>query len=266
MTPRFRFFTLKKILLLLVLGLGVWALFWFWGERVLELALRPAVGSLSAGDAIQEETFLKLENDRLSAELVRLQDQLRGLSQAVGTRLPGPSPLPQGLLAPIRAYDPAHSTQSLWVGKGGEHGVEVGDSVLAGGALVGRVIVTRPQISQVLLLTDLRSTLAVRNLNTGAQGLLSGKREDLTMERSHWLTQGEYFEASEEMAVGDLLVSSGLEGLFPAGLPVGYVQSIRQDPDGLFWQADVRPVAQIKKLSWVKILPKAGETDPGGEP
>ncbi|HEX5033395.1 MAG TPA: rod shape-determining protein MreC, partial [bacterium] len=66
---------------------------------------------------------------------------------------------------------------------------------------------------------------------------------------------------SEEILAGDLLLSSGQDGVFPRGLPVGVVEKVEKDASGLFWKAEVQPYAELQKLEEVLVLterPKDG--------
>ena len=74
------------------------------------------------------------------------------------------------------------------------------------------------------------------------------------LKRERWLTEAEYVSASEEIRTGDLLLTSGLDGVFPKGLPVGVVGEVKKDHSGLFWQAEVEPYTELNKLEQVLVL------------
>lgn len=223
-------FSKKSYFLAFLIG-SVFLLGWFAKEKGQSLALQAL-----------QPTALTLQNlVKKTKSSIQRQEQLEK------------GGLP-GLKAQLVFFDPATAAQTLWINQGSEQGVQVGDVITAEGALVGRVVEIQAKRAQVLLITDLRSVVAVQDESSSAQGLLVGKRLDLSLDRTHWLTQAEYFEAKEEIKLGDRLVTSGLDALFPKGIPAGIVREVKKDSHGLFWQASVEPIADIKKITEVEVF------------
>ena len=207
----------------------------------------------------QDSLALKSELAQLRAQLLRLQEENRGLSAE--QRLFSESGMyrDQGRAARVIGYDPIPAFRSITIDQGSEQGIAPDQVVVAGGGVIGRVLKAGSRSSQVLLVTDLNSAVDVIDARTRARGLLVGKRRDMGLKRERWLTQAEYVSASEEIKSGDLLLTSGLDGIFPKGLPVGVVGEVKKDHSGLFWQAEVEPYAELNKLEEVLVLaPKPG--------
>jgi len=206
--------------------------------------------------AKEESAALRERNLELQSEILRLQEENRSLKS--GAALFSESGLTRREANPARVvgYDPVALHRSIVIDRGTDDGVTPDQAVVSGGAIIGRVFKSGGKTSQVLLVTDLNSAVDVLDARTRARGLLVGKRREMGLNRQQWLTQAEYVSASEEIKAGDLMLSSGLDGVFPKGLPVGVVSGVKKDATGLFWQAEVEPYAELNKLEEVLVLPK----------
>lgn len=207
----------------------------------------------------QRRLELEAELAALRDEAVRLREENRALKAEAGIFAENGLTEGEGRSARVIGYDPIPAFRSITIDRGSEHGVKPDQVVVAGGGVVGRVMRTGGRSSQVLLVTDLNSAVDVVDARTRARGLLIGKRKDMGLKRERWMTQAEYVSASEEIVPGDLLLTSGLDGVFPKGLPIGVVGAVKKDPSGLFWQAEVDPYVELNKLEEVVVLaPKEG--------
>lgn len=202
---------------------------------------------------------LEAELAVLRVEAIRLREENRGLKAQLELPAENGTSAGEGRVARVIGYDPIPALRSITIDRGSAHGVAPDQVVVAGGGVVGRVMRTGGHSSQVLLVTDLNSAVDVVDARTRARGLLVGRRKEMGLKRERWMTQAEYVSASEEILSGDLLLTSGLDGVFPQGLPVGVVGSVKKDPSGLFWQAEVDPYVELNKLEEVLVLvPKEG--------
>lgn len=148
--------------------------------------------------------------------------------------------------------------------KGEHEGVYVGQPVLDASGIMGQVSQIGSFTSRVLLLSDPRSAIPVQNVRNGVRGIVAGRGN---LEKL-LLTD---IPVTIDIKVGDLLVSSGLGGHFPAGYPVGVVSRIRHDQSEQFAVIEVTPSAQLDRnkpvlLIWptnlpVIDLPKPAEYD-----
>ncbi|HSX65286.1 MAG TPA: rod shape-determining protein MreC [Pseudoxanthomonas sp.] len=231
-------------------------------------------------DAISRSRLMEenrqLRNDLLiaNARLTRLQTaaadnaQLRALLGAAESR---------GLdvqLAPILNIDLDPTRQRLVLDAGSSDGARVGQAVIDAGGLMGQIIQTTSAHSTVLLLTDPDHAVPVMIARNGVRLIAYGRgRGDLLELADIPLNSG--------VEVGDVIVSSGLGGRFPAGFPVGTVTALRTDDSHAFLIGDVRPAAQLDRGRDVLLLksrewgmengewegapsgPKASETNSG---
>ncbi len=251
----------RKILLSIVL---LSALFYFSNSLrgVLRSALVPLVGATrSVASQISgvwdkylnlvgiAEKNLKLENEVqvLQGQVAQLRESLFQLGQET---FPVTEP---ATLARILSQDPYTMVRSVIIDRGTRHGVQVGNVAVYQDQLVGRVIRSDASSAQVLLITDPRLQISVFAQNSRAKGVLRGQQKNLSLNRDLWLTHGEYFDRRPEIIPGELLMTSGLDGLFPAGIPVGRVRKVLDDRSGLFQSAEVEPLVEPHKLEKVWI-------------
>jgi rod shape-determining protein MreC len=113
------------------------------------------------------------------------------------------------------------------------------------GAL-GRVIEVTPRTAKVLLVTDPNSGLDVMVQRTRARGIVSGSLENGPIMK--------YVKHSEDVQVGDRLVTSGLDGVFPKGMMVATVISVRKQTVGLFQQISVLPAVTLDRTEQVLVV------------
>jgi rod shape-determining protein MreC len=194
----------------------------------------------------------RLRNDLLvaNARLARLQTaaadnaQLRALLGVKTSR---------GLdvqLAPILDIDLAPGRQRLVLDAGSRAGATVGQSVIDAGGLMGQIIDTTPAHATVLLLTDPDHAVPVVVARNGVRLIVYGRgRSDLLELADVPLNSG--------VEVGDVLVTSGLGGRFPAGFPVGRVSALRPDDSHAFLVGDVTPAARLDRGRDVLLLKSA---------
>jgi rod shape-determining protein MreC len=193
------------------------------------------------------------ENQRLRAVVDRQGRQLAGLAEDRLAnerlrRLIGFHDQPPGryLSARVLALDPGPWSHSLVVSAGSSHGVAYDSPVLTDRGVVGRVVELSPGYSKVLLLTDPSSAIDAFVQRNRINALLSGHGGGaLTLD---------YVRKSDDLRPGDLVVTSGLDGVFPPGLALGSVTMVDKQSLGFFLAAEVSPLAELDRLEEVLIL------------
>lgn len=207
-----------------------------------------------AADILDENIALEKENNRLKQEIILLEEfkeqTLRINKQYEKLQL---DPF-KTRAARVISFDVRSAHQSILINLGKKDGVKENQTVLANGALAGRVIRVAPRYSQVLLINDPRSQVDVLEKSTRARGTLMGKKKAMRLSTEYFLTQADYFSTDASLKEGQMLITTGQDGLFPKGIPVGVIKKIRRDPRGLFWQAEVLPMAKLHQLEEVFLL------------
>lgn len=155
-----------------------------------------------------------------------------------------------GIAAPVVAdIGKGPLRRRVIVGRGEADGVMSGWIATVGGAVVGRVVAARRSTSDVMLIVDPDSGVAVRHQLDRYAGVLRGGNEGPA--------RLEYVPRDQALAVGDPLVTSGLDGLYPPGLLVGYVSEMfSRSP--LTWGVAVEVAFDPETLEEVLLVPPRG--------
>ena len=199
----------------------------------------------SAGD---EESVHELRNrvESLETQLARsellLREAQEKLENLVGERAALPQPV---AAADIIGADPSGWRSSLIVDKGRTAGVRVGMIAYWDGAVVGRVSAVGPFAARIRLVTDPASGLGVRSARSRVLGVLEGPGGDLCRMK--------YVGYADDVVEGDLIVTSGTDGLFPPNLVVGVCEVSRAAGGELMRDVLVSPAISPRKLQSVII-------------
>ncbi|MDP2677311.1 MAG: rod shape-determining protein MreC [Rhodoferax sp.] len=147
-------------------------------------------------------------------------------------------------------YDAADPyTRKVILDKGAQAAVAAGAPVLDDAGVLGQVTRVYALVSEVTLITDPNQAIPVLNARTGARGLAFGN----SSLRSGML-ELRYMDANVDMAVGDLLTTSGVDGIYPPGLQVGRVLKIERRADSAFARITAQPVARLDGSLHVLVL------------
>jgi len=150
--------------------------------------------------------------------------------------------------------------QTVTLDKGSEDGVRADMAVITVDGLVGRTAEVSPTACDALLICDPTSGLACRLPRTGAFGIVNGTgvaasgrvRFDVLCAALPCFM--DYVSKDLSILANDEVVTSGLGGVFPAGLPVGRVAAVSVDPSGLYQRAEIVPSADLGSLRYVFIV------------
>jgi rod shape-determining protein MreC len=148
--------------------------------------------------------------------------------------------------ARVIAYDPSLWSRSAIIDQGKAQGVKDGLPVLAPQGLVGRVVEVYPQYSKVMLIVDRKSGADAMVQRTRVRGVLKGKGGNRC--------SLEFVPKSADVQVGDLVLASGLVGLYPKGLVFGKVTAANKKNPGVFQEIEVTPSADLSTLEEVLVV------------
>lgn len=213
---------------------------------------------------------LELQRESLVAALGEAQEQAARAGQLealLGLKEQVERPT---VAARVLGTDATHWFRSLLVDRGGFDGVSVGDGVLAPEGVVGRVAKATHTTSQVLSVHDRGSVIPARVQRGRQAGILVGgvrpsalervtEEGDDTLPPAAMLAELKYVHRSADVAVGDRVVTSGLEGRFPPGVPVGTVVRVVRSKTETFLRVYVTPEVRFETLQEVLIV-TGGET------
>lgn len=178
-----------------------------------------------------------LRNDQLESENAHLR-QLLGLQQ-----LPAPRMIPAEILYETR--DPY--SQKIIFRPGSEKGLRLSMPVIDQYGLVGQITRIFPLQSEVTLITDKQSSVPVQILRTGLRALISGAAKPGYLELR-------FVPAGADLQIGDTLVTSGLDGIYPPGLPVATVTYVQHQTKSQFAFVLCLPTAHLFNYDQVVVL------------
>lgn len=180
---------------------------------------------------------LKMENQRLQSEL-ETADRLRLLS-AFQSRTPS-----RTLAARVIGTGTGASSKVVFVNRGSSSGVMKGMAVVTPDGIVGKIIAAYPIASQVLLVTDPSFAAGVVSQKHRVHGTLKGRGYEACLV--------DYIQNERPVESGEWFYTSGDDGVFPKGLPVGMVTSSR--PGEMFKQIYVTPAGLQRGLEEVLVV------------
>ncbi len=187
-----------------------------------------------------ENTRLKTENDRLKEwyhSALLLQAENKSLRKILDVT---PDPVKAFITTRVIGDGGSAFVRSFLIEAGADQGIEKGQPVMAGEGLIGRVIESGTRSARVLLITDVNSHIPVVIEGTNMRAVLAGTN-DKTLSLQH-------LPLDTNLSEGARIVTSGIGGLFPPGLPVGVVGA----RDGQYYT--VKPFAQSDRVSFVRII------------
>lgn len=142
--------------------------------------------------------------------------------------------------------DPSFTYKNIRINRGSDDGIEYGMGVISADGIVGMVIRTTQKFSDVLLLTDPNSNVDVIVARNRRRGLLQGGQEKLM--------RFKYLEGGSDLFIGDQIITSGLTGAFPAGIPVGTVTGIKWSLDNSTQFIEVEPTTKLSQLAYAMVI------------
>lgn len=187
----------------------------------------------------QKIAELQEENHRMK-EMKLANDRLRQLLQFREKNSPSM------IGAEVIGQDPSSWFKSVTIDKGEKDGVKKGMAVISPTGVIGQILKTAPHYATVLLITDYNSAIDSIVQRTRAKAIVEGKGENRC--------QLKYLLRAEEVAVGDVVVTSGLGGNFPKGLMVGEIKKVDKKGHGVFQYAELVPSVDMTQLEEVFVI------------
>ncbi len=201
---------------------------WRWLEQSFETR-----ASLEAQNALLARRLRELEiRSSRFEELARENSQLRGLREAL------PPVAEKWLVGEMIDVELTALRQRVIVNKGSRNGVFVGQTVLGRNGLLGQTLHVGPWSSEVILITDAEHAVPIQVLRNGLRSIAVGTGDPGSLALP-------YLPVNFDIKASDLLVTSGLGGVFPAGYPVARVAEVRRDPAQPLAQVRATPLAAV---------------------
>lgn len=197
------------------------------GVRQENLRLRNDIKELNTRIIAAGETAL--ENQRLE-KLLGVRNSIREPSLTVS----------------IVGEDLSSWFKTVVIDQGSSSGIAEGMPVVAADGVVGQVVKVTSGTSRVLLLTDHSSGIAATIQRSRARGVVKGKGDGLC--------SLEFTTREEDVKVGDMVVTSGIGGVFLKGIPIGEVTMVKRGEYGIFQTVTIRPLVNISHLEEALVV------------
>lgn len=222
---------------------------WMGDSVATRRALEEENRELRTRQLFLESQLLKLESlEAENARLRRLLDSSATIGQPV-------------LIAELLAIDMAPFSQQVVLNKGSRHQVREGQPMVDASGVMGQIIQVTPMTSIAMLITDPSHAVPIEVNRNGLRAIARGIGDPSRLELS-------LLPRNADIAAGDLLVTSGLDGRFPPGYPVGRVTEVERGPDSPFARVYAVPVAQMESTRVVLLVRPESDTvtdDPQGD-
>lgn len=207
-----------------------------------------AIGNVFTNLSAPQETLseLKKQNEELTSELAQLTEaektaerleSLLGLQSTYNL---------QSTAARIIGTAGDAWSQTVTIDKGSANGFEIGMPVCNSGGVIGQIIEVSAATSTVRLINDENSGVSAMVQSTRAQGILQGQPDGTLMLS--------YVPADADVKVGDVIITSGLGGRFPKGLPLGTVSSVSRAANATYYTIVVRAISTAESNEEVLVI------------
>lgn len=202
-------------------------------------------GYIDMRRSVAENMELRRQVSELTAERLRLAESHNEISR-LRSLLAYADQFPmQTILGEVIMVDQDGRFRSIIVDRGSDHGVSVNDAVLSPSGLVGRVVLTTNDLSKVQLLVDTNSAVGAIVDRSRRQGVIRGDGGGGLEMR--------FVPSLTDVVPGDLIITGGIDGIYPRGIPVGRVVKVEEGKD-LFKEVIARPTVDLAALEEVIIL------------
>jgi rod shape-determining protein MreC len=229
----------------------------YWAVAVfdpMQRALRGVLDvSASAYTTYRHLWGAQQENQELHVQLVAAQAQIQRLAEQAGETQRLRSLLEfknqlalQTVAAEVIASSPGENSHAIFIDRGWDSGVTSDLAVLSPQGVVGKVLAIYPHSAQVLLVTDPSSGVGVTLAQSRVQGVLKGGSGNLC--NLHYVMN------EEPVAPGEAVVTSGLDQVYPKGLPVGTV--VKVGDGNIYKNIIVKPSVDLNRLEMVLVVLK----------
>lgn len=231
------------------------------------IAAAPVSIARRMGEFFVTHSSLRDENARLSQrelanaaarqQLKALQAENRRLRELLGAR--------ERVAADAKAAEVLYAgrdpfSRKIIIDKGSQDDVKAGQAVIEARGVVGQVTRVYPWLAEVTLLTDKGQAVPIQNLRSGLRGVVFGLGQDGALDLK-------FMPLNADVQNGDRLVTSGIDGTYPPGLPVAEVTHIERNAAFVFARITAKPLAGVAShrhvlvLSWRRdVAPPPAET------
>lgn len=211
------------------------------------------IGNIFSNLTADQQTLsdLKAENEQLRSRNAELEETNQSTQRLQGLLDLKNTYNLQSTGARVISGSTDSFNNTIVIDKGTSSGLAVGMPVVDSGGVIGQIIECGPTTSTVRLITDEKSGVAAMVQSSRAQGMLMGSA-------SRQITLN-LINTNQKVAVGDTVVTSGLGGVFPKGLPLGKVTSVEAAPGSLYYTIVIEPYGNVSTNEEVMVITSLSE-------
>lgn len=198
-------------------------------------------------DVVDRKAFLEKKEVENSEKFLQY-DQLKIENDSLRTLLDLRKSLKHKMIAAEISHETRDSfSNRIVIDRGSQHGIASGHPVINAQGVVGQVVRVSPITSEVSLVTDPSLIIPVNLPRSGIRSVATGTGDGQQVELK-------YLNINAEVEVGDVIVTSGLDGIYPSGLPVARVNRVERAGSGQFPRITSTPIAPIGSLRHVLVI------------
>lgn len=212
--------------------------------------------------ALRAENARLVERDLKNAATLQRHEALAAENAHLRELLAARQQFPESTTAADVLYtgrDPF--TRRIIIDKGQQHDIKAGQPVIDQIGVIGQVTRVYPWLAEITLITDKEQAVPVQNLRNGLRAVLGGTGSDGRLELK-------FIPLNADFQNGDQLVTSGIDGVYPPGLPVAVVANVERNAAYLFARITCKPLAgvashaQVLVLNWQNTAPRPPADEP----
>jgi len=230
-----------------------------------QLATAPVTAFADLSEFFASRTVLQRENAALREEQLKRAPDLLTLealkaenAELRKTLAARPTPPQEAIFAEIVYAGRDPFARTVMVDKGSQQGVQLGQPVIDSGGVLGQVTRVHPLLAEVTLVVDKDHPVPVQVVRNGLRGIVYGSGDGTTLELRH-------MAANADVEAGDVLVTSGIDEVYPPGLPVARVIQVERDAALSFAKIVCEPSAGVNRHRQVLVLRRTVEVPPPPE-
>lgn len=207
--------------------------------------------SQSKSELLEQNRQLMEENGRLKIDLQRDKvntDELHELKKLYGLQQKG---IHNVIGAEVISNGKDPLSERLIISKGSQDGLKVGDAVIDQSGLIGLLTQVHTQSAEIGLISGGQSIVPIAVSRTGERNLAYGNGNGLDLR---------YFPTGSDLKPGDVLLTSGLDGTYPAGIPVATVSKVVRASGTPYYDTKLTPLAALRSSRFVLVLSSASSS------
>ena len=201
----------------------------------------------SQNKLLDENQQLREENMRLQALSNQLHAQAKELKELHLLQRLRAHGIEASTTAQIISNSKDPLADKLIINRGSHHNLQVGDAVIDQNGLIGQITQVQPFSSELTLLTHSQMVIPVMVARTGVRSLLYGNGNEVSLR---------YFPVDADLQKDDVLVTSGLDSVYPVGVPVAKVTAVQRASGTPYYRTTVLPLAAVNSSKYVLVLPQ----------